>query len=139
EPAGGAHEVGMVEQGRLGPGGPQLLAVEEGDRLDAGTQVLPELLRVRRAGKTEGEADDGNSLKITLKIVRFVALGRCHLPGSLGDELAVFRRAAGRELREARVRVPGDLLEQGLEAAGQALCRRRVEQVGVVLERKPHA
>ena len=53
----------VVEDRGRDPRGAEPVAVEPGDRLDAVAEVLPERLRVARAGEAAGEADDGDRVE----------------------------------------------------------------------------
>ena len=59
--AAGANVVRVCDGGGIEAGGEQFLVGETGDRLGAGAQVLPQLADIARAGKTAGEADDGDT------------------------------------------------------------------------------
>jgi len=62
EEGAGADVGGIGQQCRIDPRGQQLVVVEEGDRLHAVAEVLPESLQGRGAGEADGHTDDRNAL-----------------------------------------------------------------------------
>ena len=137
DPAG-PHVAGIAERGLRHPRRPQLLVAEEGDRLDAVLQVVPESLDVGGAGEAPRHADDGDR---TFSGGGLAAGRRARPPGRDRRQ-----GAAAEERRQRRHRRIAEEVEQrdlAAEELGQAgVDLRRQQRVAAEIEEVvagPHA